>query len=168
MAWGYWSATAVDRGRSPRRNTQCTAMPINTMPQAEPPIPTAGRGHYRSETNCSSGNYSPCRSRCSSPCHSPCPDSPCPCPDGIATPPPPPLPQSCGSDEYLRRSSLDRLDSPQVNWTMHRFQHLDETKNGWIYEVFYESQRLRWMKSLDFYRNGSIRSSLFRVSSKSH
>uniref|UniRef100_A0A182UMQ5 Uncharacterized protein n=1 Tax=Anopheles merus TaxID=30066 RepID=A0A182UMQ5_ANOME len=22
MAWGYWSATAVDRGRSPRRNTQ--------------------------------------------------------------------------------------------------------------------------------------------------
>ncbi|XP_053668077.1 atypical protein kinase C [Anopheles marshallii] len=27
MAWGYWSATAVDRGRSPRRNTQ--------LPQAQ-------------------------------------------------------------------------------------------------------------------------------------
>lgn len=53
MAWGYWSATAVDRGRSPRRNTQCTVMPINTVPQSEPPAPTC---------------YSPCRSsRCSSP-----------------------------------------------------------------------------------------------------
>lgn len=52
MAWGYWSATAVDRGRSPRRNMQCSAMPINTMPQSEPPAPC----------------YSPCRSsRCSSP-----------------------------------------------------------------------------------------------------
>lgn len=50
MAWGYWSATAVDRGRSPRRNMQCS---INTMPQSEPPPPTC---------------YSPCRSsRCSSP-----------------------------------------------------------------------------------------------------
>lgn len=53
MAWGYWSATAVDRGRSPRRNTQCSAMPINTIPQSEPPPPAC---------------YSPCRSsRCSSP-----------------------------------------------------------------------------------------------------
>lgn len=56
MAWGYWSATSVDRGRSPRRNTQCNVMPINTVPQSEPPVPTC---------------YSPCRSsRCSSPsCH---------------------------------------------------------------------------------------------------
>lgn len=97
MAWGYWSATAVDRGRSPRRNTQCQSMPINMVPQSEPPAPTC---------------YSPCRSRCSSPCHSPCSESPCPCPD---SPPPPPLMQSCqGNDEYSRRPSIERLDSPQV------------------------------------------------------
>lgn len=56
MAWGYWSATSVDRGRSPRRHTHCNVMPINTVPQSEPPAPTC---------------YSPCRSsRCSSPsCH---------------------------------------------------------------------------------------------------
>lgn len=102
MAWGYWSATAVDRGRSPRRNTQCHAMPVNTVPQCEPPAPTC---------------YSPCRSRCSSPCQSPCPDSPCTCADGGISPPPVQHSQSCASvsDEYSRRPSLDRLDSPQVN-----------------------------------------------------
>lgn len=108
MAWGYWSATAVDRGRSPRRNTQCQAMPINTVPQSEPPAPQC---------------YSPsCRSRCSSPCHSPCPDSPCGCSDSPPPPPPPPLcgeritgnGSGGGSDEYSRRTSIDRLDSPQV------------------------------------------------------
>ncbi|XP_031622767.1 atypical protein kinase C isoform X2 [Contarinia nasturtii] len=114
MAWGYWSATAVDRGRSPRRNTQCTVMPINTVPQSEPPAPTC---------------YSPCRSsRCSSPsCQAQCQDSQCHC---IEDSPPPHSAlsqQSCpidggtgngGSvimnDEYSRRTSIDRLDSPQV------------------------------------------------------
>lgn len=114
MAWGYWSATTVDRGRSPRRNTQCVAMPVNTVPQSEPPPPVA---------TC----YSPtCRSRCTSPCHSPCPDSPCqsvspplPAPPSLAQcsqmqqpqqPPQPILPP----EDYSRRASLDRLDSPQV------------------------------------------------------
>lgn len=102
MAWGYWSATAVDRGRSPRRNTQqqCTsAVPINEVPQAEPPAPTC---------------YSPCRSRCSSPCNSPCSaDSPCP-----ESPPPTPQPHQTNI-EYSRRPSVDRLDSPQVNNNQH-------------------------------------------------
>lgn len=98
MAWGYWSATAVDRGRSPRRNTQCTAVPINAVPQSEPPAPTC---------------YSPCRSRCSSPCHSPCSESPCP-----DSPPPTPhanTSHSSTNEEFSRRPSIDRLDSPQVN-----------------------------------------------------
>lgn len=103
MAWGYWSATAIDRGRSPRRNTQCSGSvpPINEVPQSEPPIPTC---------------YSPCRSRCSSPCHSPCSaadDSPCP-----ESPPQTPQQQQqqhTTNVEYSRRpSSVDRLDSPQV------------------------------------------------------
>ena len=94
MAWGYWSATAVDRGRSPRRNTQCTAVPINEVPQSEPPAPTC---------------YSPCQSRCSSRCHSPsCSNSPCP-----ESPPATPQPHHTNI-EYSRRSSIDRLDSPQV------------------------------------------------------
>ncbi|XP_055318023.1 atypical protein kinase C isoform X7 [Sitodiplosis mosellana] len=114
MAWGYWSATAVDRGRSPRRNTQCTVMPINTVPQSEPPAPSC---------------YSPCRSsRCSSPsCQAQCQDSQCHC---IEDSPPPhsalsqkscPIdggngnggPGSIINDEYSRRPSIDRLDSPQ-------------------------------------------------------
>lgn len=97
MAWGYWSATAVDRGRSPRRNTQCAAVPINAVPQSEPPPPTC---------------YSPCRSRCSSPCHSPCSESPCP-----DSPPPTPhanTSHSSTNEEFSRRPSIDRLDSPQV------------------------------------------------------
>lgn len=102
MAWGYWSATAIDRGRSPRRNTQCTAVPINAVPQSEPPAPTC---------------YSPCQSRCSSPCqHSPCSESPCP-----DSPPPTPLPHATipppPPEEFSRRPSLDRLDSPQVKLT---------------------------------------------------
>ncbi|XP_055907003.1 atypical protein kinase C isoform X4 [Eupeodes corollae] len=120
MAWGYWSATTVDRGRSPRRNTQCTPLPVNVVPQEEAqPQPAA--------TVC----YSPtCRSRCSSPCGgSPCPGSPC----GSMSPPPPPPPQHLNKncpqaaaiaasqqiltlDDYpSRRQSLDRLDSPQAN-----------------------------------------------------
>lgn len=40
MAWGYWSATTVDRGRSPRRNTQCTPLPVSLVQQEEEPIVT--------------------------------------------------------------------------------------------------------------------------------
>lgn len=99
MAWGYWSATSVDRGRSPRRNTQCQAVPVNSLPQSEPPPPAT----------C----YSPtCRSPCHSPCHSPC-QSICPsrCQSPCQSPPMPP-PQ----EDFSRRASLDRqLDSPQVS-----------------------------------------------------
>ncbi|GAB0099604.1 translation initiation factor IF-2-like [Sergentomyia squamirostris] len=114
MAWGYWSATAVDRGRSPRRSTQCAA-----VPQSEPPPPQC---------------YSPCgRSPCGSPCHSAC-QSPCQspqhvaaaagvvcsesesepqqvCPIGQSLPPLQPL----QLDDYPHHPSLDPLDSPQAN-----------------------------------------------------
>lgn len=40
MAWGYWSATTVDRGRSPRRATQSTPLPINLVQQEEEPTVT--------------------------------------------------------------------------------------------------------------------------------
>ena len=128
MAWGYWSATTVDRGRSPRRNTQCTPLPVNIVPQEEAqPQPAA--------PVC----YSPtCRSRCSSPCGgSPCPGSPC----GSMSPPPPPpqhLNKNCPQaaaiaasqqiltlDDYpSRRQSLDRLDSPQVFFSRFPFVSL--------------------------------------------
>lgn len=173
MAWGYWSATAVDRGRSPRRNTQCTVMPINTVPQSEPPAPTC---------------YSPCRSsRCSSPscqgrnrkcwmarisrtllkhqieCILPiisplhffnassvatasaqCQDSQCHCIDD-SPPPHSVISQQCPidggngnggasgiiNDEYSRRQSIDRLDSPQV--TMQIEHVLDELEFSFRY-----------------------------------
>lgn len=112
MAWGYWSATAVDRGRSPRRNTHTVSVPINALPHCEPPPPTC--------------DYSPCRSRCSSPCHSPCqspcPGSPCSCSIVSESPPPSQIQQQIHQqhlqhhtqDDYGRRPSIDRLDSPQV------------------------------------------------------
>lgn len=108
MAWGYWSATAVDRGRSPRRNTQCT-VPINAVPQSEPPALTC---------------YSPCRSRCSSPCHSPCSESPCP----DSPPPHANTSHSSTNEEFSRRPSIDRLDSPQVKF---RSIHNSSGRNDW-------------------------------------
>ncbi|XP_055600165.1 atypical protein kinase C isoform X2 [Uranotaenia lowii] len=41
MAWGYWSATAVDRGRSPRRNTQQQQQPQYPYQNQnyQPPLP---------------------------------------------------------------------------------------------------------------------------------
>lgn len=142
MAWGYWSATTVDRGRSPRRNTQCTPLPVNLVQQEEEPcIPTTATATATSSASTCPNTpsapqqsnicYSPtCRSRCSSPCQSPCPGSPC----GSITPPPPPhmtssqqhlhqhsnkncpaAQQILSLDDYpSRRQSLDRLDSPQV------------------------------------------------------
>ncbi|XP_046866138.1 atypical protein kinase C isoform X2 [Drosophila willistoni] len=111
MAWGYWSATTVDRGRSPRRLTQCTPLPVNLVqreeeeeppciPQQQQPLQQQHQQQQQQQQQQSqtcpstpnqqggggSGNlcYSPsCRSRCSSPC----PGSPC----GSITPPPPPL-----------------------------------------------------------------------------
>ncbi|XP_039483364.1 atypical protein kinase C isoform X3 [Drosophila santomea] len=145
MAWGYWSATTVDRGRSPRRLTQCAPLPVNIVQQEEeeeqPCLPQQqqqqqAQQQQQSQTCPStpsanqqgSGNlcYSPtCRSRCSSPC----PGSPC----GSITPPPPPMLTSsqqhlhsnknCPAAQQLmthldyaaRRQSLDQLDSPQAN-----------------------------------------------------
>uniref|UniRef100_A0A182FVS5 Uncharacterized protein n=1 Tax=Anopheles albimanus TaxID=7167 RepID=A0A182FVS5_ANOAL len=37
MAWGYWSATAVDRGRSPRRNTQLPQNQYHAQGYQQPP-----------------------------------------------------------------------------------------------------------------------------------
>uniref|UniRef100_A0A182W252 Uncharacterized protein n=1 Tax=Anopheles minimus TaxID=112268 RepID=A0A182W252_9DIPT len=36
MAWGYWSATAVDRGRSPRRNTQLPQVQYHAQGYQQP------------------------------------------------------------------------------------------------------------------------------------
>lgn len=65
MAWGYWSATNIDRrGRSPRRNNNGTAtMPMNPVPQSEPPAP------QQCYSPC---QRSPCTSACQSACQSPC------------------------------------------------------------------------------------------------
>lgn len=93
MAWGYWSATALDRGRSPRRNTQCVPLPVNTMPSSEPPLPTA---------TC----YSPCQnSRCSSPsCHPQCANNQCQCVDS-------------GDETHLQQQTMEvvRHDSSEVD-----------------------------------------------------
>lgn len=86
MAWGYWSATAVDRGRSPRKNTQCAQMPIS-CPQADPPPPPV--------PVCNN-----------SPCHSPCQQSPCHTPQFDR-------PESRCTYSHSRRQSLD---SPQVEF----------------------------------------------------
>jgi hypothetical protein len=119
MAWGYWSATAVDRGRSPRRlqqqlqtppQTQCSATvanvqqcSIDTCNQAGDPQPSA--------TVCNSPCQSICNSPCRSPsCHSPC-GSPCQSPPFIEI-------QQSQQCNYSRRQSLD--DSPQVrNFALH-------------------------------------------------
>lgn len=138
MAWGYWSATAVDRGRSPRRNTQQT-MPVNIIPQSEPPAPTPSQQIQQQQQQqqqqvTQQQCYSPtCRSRCTSPCPgSPCPGSPC---ESVNSPPQSgggssggggggggmiqcqsqQCQQNCGHGGYTsRKESLDRLDSPQV------------------------------------------------------
>lgn len=137
MAWGYWSATAVDRGRSPRRNTQQT-MPVNIIPQSEPPAPSQQQPQQQQQPHqavvTQQQCYSPtCRSRCTSPCPgSPCPGSPC---ESVNSPPQstggsgggggsgsymiqcqaPQCQQNCGHGGYTsRKESLDRLDSPQV------------------------------------------------------
>lgn len=134
MAWGYWSATTVDRGRSPRRNTQCTPLPVNLMQQEEDNTQNASAAAAASANNSNSGNgsggggggnshtcpntpsgtqanlcYSPtCRSRCSSPCPgSPCPGSPC----GSITPPPPP--QLTSSQQHLHQHSNKNCPAAQ-------------------------------------------------------
>ncbi|XP_049309569.1 uncharacterized protein LOC105228480 isoform X3 [Bactrocera dorsalis] len=135
MAWGYWSATTVDRGRSPRRNTQCTPLPVNLMQQEEDnSTQNASAAAAASATNSNTGNgsggggggnsntcpntpsgtqanlcYSPtCRSRCSSPCPgSPCPGSPC----GSITPPPPP--QLTSSQQHLHQHSNKNCPAAQ-------------------------------------------------------
>ncbi|XP_052869451.1 atypical protein kinase C [Anopheles cruzii] len=113
MAWGYWSATAVDRGRSPRRNTQLPqnhALSLNTCPQSvELPAPLA-----QQQLICTNGSQSQLHQQqqhqqqqqqmCSSPCHSPC-HSP-----QFIEQLPPELP--CTPCTFSRRQSLD---SPQAN-----------------------------------------------------
>ncbi|XP_046809378.1 atypical protein kinase C isoform X4 [Lucilia cuprina] len=132
MAWGYWSATTVDRGRSPRRNTQCTPLPVNLQqPEEEPCVTTtttaaaAAAAVTQPSTTTNASNtcpntpsgtqanlcYSPtCRSRCSSPCPgSPCPGSPC----GSITPPPPPPHPLTSSQQYLHQHSNKNCPAAQ-------------------------------------------------------
>ncbi|XP_017864931.1 PREDICTED: atypical protein kinase C isoform X3 [Drosophila arizonae] len=139
MAWGYWSATTVDRGRSPRRLTQCTPLPVNLVQQEEEeeqqpsclpqqqqqqqPQQQQQQQSQQSQTCPSTPSasqqgggggtlcYSPtCRSRCSSPC----PGSPC----GSITPPPPPLLTS--SQQHLHQHSNKNCPAAQQLLT-----HLD-------------------------------------------
>lgn len=108
MAWGYWNAAAIDRGRSPRRSSKCMGSTMNSVTQCgdPPPVPTC---------------YSPCRSHCSSPCHSPCPDSPCQ--ESIPSPP-----QGIQNmDEYCRRASPD---SPQVNNNIYIYRYKCRSVHG--------------------------------------
>ncbi|XP_075169179.1 protein kinase C iota type isoform X3 [Haematobia irritans] len=128
MAWGYWSATTVDRGRSPRRNTQTTPMPVNLVQQEEEPCVTTATTVAQSVTTTNSNTcpntpsgtqanlcYSPtCRSRCSSPCPgSPCPGSPC----GSITPPPPPPHPLTSSQQYLHQHSNKNCPAAQQIFT---------------------------------------------------
>ncbi|XP_067627493.1 uncharacterized protein aPKC isoform X2 [Eurosta solidaginis] len=139
MAWGYWSATTVDRGRSPRRNTQCTPLPVNLMQQEEEntskkaqntSMSTAaaagggaannantsanGTGNSNTCPNTPSGTqanlcYSP---TCRSRCSSPCPGSTCPgSPCGSITPPPPP--QLTSSQQHLHQHSNKNCPAAQ-------------------------------------------------------
>lgn len=139
MAWGYWSATTVDRGRSPRRNTQCTPLPVNLMQQEEDntcnSTQNASAAAAASANNSNSGNgsgggggggnsntcpntpsgtqanlcYSP---TCRSRCSSPCPGSPCPgSPCGSITPPPPP--QLTSSQQHLHQHSNKNCPAAQ-------------------------------------------------------
>ncbi|XP_058462263.1 atypical protein kinase C isoform X1 [Malaya genurostris] len=129
MAWGYWSATAVDRGRSPRRNTQ-QSLPyqnhqnqsyqqyslvqsqhqqstqcLNSCPQATdpspPPLPPQTLAQQQQQQQQPQHQQQTCISPCHSPCHSP----------QFIEQIPPDLPCTpvC---TYSRRQSLD---SPQAN-----------------------------------------------------
>lgn len=70
MAWGYWSATNIDRGRSPRRNNNVnTSMPMNPVPQSDPPAPQC-YSPCQQRSPCTSACQSACQSPCQSPQHS--------------------------------------------------------------------------------------------------
>lgn len=138
MAWGYWSATTVDRGRSPRRNTGVNSVPTQQQQQQYYQQPQQNHQGQSSQqaANCNSCNdavhtsqnnvcHSPCQSPCQqspcgSPCRSPCRSekydcrsvgcrSQCHSPEFEVAAPPPPQVIQC---TYSRRQSLD---SPQVS-----------------------------------------------------
>lgn len=143
MAWGYWSATAVDRGRSPRRNTSMST-PVSKYPSQQSyqhQQIQQQQQHQQQETQCPIGNSCPQASQdpqsstvCNSPCQSPCQQSPCgspcrspscrsecrsmSCRSQCHSPefdnaPPPPQIIQCTYNS--RRPSLD---SSQVNFTL--------------------------------------------------
>lgn len=118
----------MDRGRSPRRNTQTTPLPVNLVQQEEEPCVTTTTTAVQSSTTTNSNTcpntpsgtqaglcYSPtCRSRCSSPCPgSPCPGSPC----GSITPPPPPPHPLTSSQQYLHQHSNKNCPAAQQVFT---------------------------------------------------
>lgn len=133
MAWGYWSATAVDRGRSPRRNTQQqqqqqqypyqnqnyqqyslaqsqhqqSTQCLNSCPQAAeppPPVPPQQQPIQQQQQPIQQQQQQQ-QQVCGSPCHSPCHS-----PQFIEQIPPDlPCTPVC---TYSRRQSLD---SPQVD-----------------------------------------------------
>ncbi|XP_017838908.1 atypical protein kinase C isoform X2 [Drosophila busckii] len=160
MAWGYWSATTVDRGRSPRRVMQSTPLPVNLVQQEEEeeePAPQqqqqqqqqAQQQSQQSQTcpntpNQQGGNggtlcYSPtCRSRCSSPC----PGSPC----GSITPPPPPLMTS--SQQHLHQHSNKNCPAAQQLMT-----HLDYAARRQSLDQLDSPQVLNTSKYFDIQAN---------------
>lgn len=99
MAWGYWSATTVDRGRSPRRNTGNYQNSVQNVPMVQT------HHQQQQQQQCSVGNSCPEAAQggspqgataCNqSPCQSPCQESPC---DGS------PCRSPCRSEKFECRS----------------------------------------------------------------
>uniref|UniRef100_A0A336MDU8 CSON014602 protein n=1 Tax=Culicoides sonorensis TaxID=179676 RepID=A0A336MDU8_CULSO len=87
MAWGYWSATAIDRGRSPRRNTSISTTQVAKYPSQQSSYQQQQQQQQQQfqETQCPIGNSCPQAvgqdaqggTVCNSPCQSPCQQSPC-------------------------------------------------------------------------------------------
>ncbi|KAL9703003.1 hypothetical protein quinque_006521 [Culex quinquefasciatus] len=129
MAWGYWSATAVDRGRSPRRNTQ---------QQQQLPYQTQS---YQQQQQQQQYSLAQSQHQQSTQCLNSCPQQQVVAvPPPEPSPPPPPIPQQqqqicdspchspCHSPQFLEQlppdlpctpvctfSRRQSLDSPQAN-----------------------------------------------------
>uniref|UniRef100_A0A1A9WV58 protein kinase C n=1 Tax=Glossina brevipalpis TaxID=37001 RepID=A0A1A9WV58_9MUSC len=138
MAWGYWSATTVDRGRSPRRNTQCTPLPVNLVQQDEEPCVTTSATTGAAGTAAAAASAAPSTSTtntsnlnntcpttpsavtavtqsnlcysptCRSRCMSPCPGSPCPGSPCGSITPPPPPPHPLTASQQCLHSHSNK------------------------------------------------------------
>ena len=152
MAWGYWSATTVDRGRSPRRNTQCAPLPVSLVQQEEEPCqPTQAQAVSSAAAACSTSNtqvssssaggnvsgantcpntpsasVAPQSNLCYSPtCRSRC-SSPCPgspCPGSPCGSITPPPPPLSASQQHLHQHSNKNCPAAQQH---HHIMSMDE------------------------------------------